>query len=255
MIHHAMNLIRRGRVFGIVDANNRTACEIECVVQGAWLGAQVRIRHRYDAHPVRQGASGQGVAGEIIVLFDDQHHIEQLAWVIQRAQPFHQPGGDVGFPKHGHHDRHHRFANRKAQRRVGRLAFGTRLGPQLRYRRGDLHGGAEEQGHHDNPEQRQKRGQRGDQNCGDEHDKKPRHDAAEPWAIPIPAAFRGFDTGFSHQPQGALARIDQGLVKICFADNSIGYRPKNRLEFGPVIGELIRGGTGDQGARPGARPR
>ena len=116
------DLVRVGRILGVIDADDAAPAEVERIVQRARLGLAARRRARRSTRIQGGRSAGSSAARvSVIALLDHQQHVQQVARIVEPRQAAHQARGDVGLAVKRHDDRHDRQARdgRRAARAGG----------------------------------------------------------------------------------------------------------------------------------------
>ena len=103
-----VKLFGLGRIFGVINAHDRAAAEIEREIQGAGFGFDPATRHDDLSHPAREFSAGDGLLCDGVILFDDQTDVEKFTWVVQARYAFDETCGDLALFEQGQHDRYGR---------------------------------------------------------------------------------------------------------------------------------------------------
>ena len=232
----AEKLVGVGRILGVIDADDRPARKAQRIVQGARLGAQGRMRHRDHPHPAGQVRRGQRIAGQPVILFDDQQDIQPVARIVQRAQPRDQPGGDIGLVIHRHHDRDHGQApvavRCRASARVRPLlgqGGRDRDGPRLRQRRRDLERGSRRLRRDHDRKQGDQRGAGRPHQPRRQRQRRRQHQAVEPAGIALAARHGAGHAGFGMQAQRLAPAGQQRVLDAPLGGQRQRHGAENRL--------------------------
>ena len=89
-------LLRIGRIFGVIDADQTSPTELQRVVQGARLGPDRPFRNHDHPHPGRKLGLGKGISGHPVFGFHSQNDIQPINWIVQPGKSLHQSRGNIG---------------------------------------------------------------------------------------------------------------------------------------------------------------